>query len=297
MLAAGYAFYAWWDPPLPWLLALVSVLPQGGALWVERASDERRRKRRTAVAALTFLLPLGMVQVLRLPRPQPGERPRRHRRVGPFAAPPDRPAGRDLLYTFMAMSYVVDVSRWEVTPAPWLDVFAYLAFFPPRAADRRDLRVPVDRAGGRRSSARPRPGPEGPARRRARVAGPRPAAAATPARRRGKALTSRRDSAPGPSGGPNQVADEGRWRSPRRGGGAPAAPRPDGAFVMLGSNDNQAQVTPDGETVPVGSHQWVNTYREHAAAFLHEATSAGTRVVWWASRWSRSASGGTSTAG
>ena len=56
--------------------------------------------------------------------------------------------------------------------------------------------------------------------------------------------------------------------------------RPDVLFVMLGSNDNQAQVAPDGEDVPVGSVAWVETYRARAAAFLDEATRAGTHVVW-----------------
>lgn len=56
--------------------------------------------------------------------------------------------------------------------------------------------------------------------------------------------------------------------------------RPDLVFVMLGSNDNQAQITPEGDAVRVGSVAWVEAYHERAAAFLQEATSAGTRVVW-----------------
>jgi hypothetical protein len=56
--------------------------------------------------------------------------------------------------------------------------------------------------------------------------------------------------------------------------------RPDVVFVMLGSNDNQAQVTPDGHEVEVGSAAWVEAYRGRAAAFLDEATSNGTHVIW-----------------
>lgn len=56
--------------------------------------------------------------------------------------------------------------------------------------------------------------------------------------------------------------------------------RPDLVFVMLGSNDNQAQIAADGSEIPVGSLAWVRAYRERAARFLGEATSAGTRVVW-----------------
>jgi hypothetical protein len=56
--------------------------------------------------------------------------------------------------------------------------------------------------------------------------------------------------------------------------------RPDVLFVMLGSNDNQAQVTPDGQDIPVGSTAWIESYRARAAAFLREATSNGTHVIW-----------------
>ncbi len=56
--------------------------------------------------------------------------------------------------------------------------------------------------------------------------------------------------------------------------------RPDVLFVMFGSNDNQAQVTPDGQDIPVGSTAWIESYQERAAEFLHEATANGTRVVW-----------------
>jgi hypothetical protein len=56
--------------------------------------------------------------------------------------------------------------------------------------------------------------------------------------------------------------------------------RPDLVFVLLGSNDNQDQVTPDGDEVEVGSFAWVEAYRERAAALLDEATSNGTHVVW-----------------
>jgi hypothetical protein len=56
--------------------------------------------------------------------------------------------------------------------------------------------------------------------------------------------------------------------------------RPDLVFVLLGSNDAQAQVTPEGREVPVGSYDWTQAYRERAAEFLEVATSAGTHVVW-----------------
>ncbi len=56
--------------------------------------------------------------------------------------------------------------------------------------------------------------------------------------------------------------------------------RPDLVFVMLGSNDAQAQIGRDGSEIPVGSVEWVEGYSERAAGLLREATRAGTRVVW-----------------
>jgi hypothetical protein len=55
--------------------------------------------------------------------------------------------------------------------------------------------------------------------------------------------------------------------------------RPDIVFVLLGTNDDQPIVTSDG-TVDLGTTDWTHAYRQRAAAFLREATSAGTRVVW-----------------
>ncbi len=56
--------------------------------------------------------------------------------------------------------------------------------------------------------------------------------------------------------------------------------RPDLVFVLLGSNDAQAQISRDGAAIPVGSVRWLEGYRERAANLLGEATHAGTRVVW-----------------
>ena len=56
--------------------------------------------------------------------------------------------------------------------------------------------------------------------------------------------------------------------------------RPDLVFVMLGSNDAQAQISRDGAAIPVGSTDWVERYRDRAAELLQEATRAGTHVVW-----------------
>jgi uncharacterized protein len=56
--------------------------------------------------------------------------------------------------------------------------------------------------------------------------------------------------------------------------------RPDLVFVMLGSNDAQAQISPSGSAIPVGSWGWVHGYRDRAEQLVREATGAGTRLVW-----------------
>jgi hypothetical protein len=56
--------------------------------------------------------------------------------------------------------------------------------------------------------------------------------------------------------------------------------RPDLVFVLLGSNDEQAQISRDGTAIPVGSVRWLQGYRDRAAKLLGEATRAGTHVVW-----------------
>ncbi|HZN42953.1 MAG TPA: MBOAT family O-acyltransferase, partial [Actinomycetota bacterium] len=130
ILAASYVFYGWWDPQVVWLLALVSTMAWGSALWVEGAQDDRVRKRRTIVAAVALLLPLAWFKyygffALNLANA-----------FDSIGLSPPVPLLQVLLpigisfYTFMAISYVVDVSRYEIMPSRFLDVSVYLAFFP-----------------------------------------------------------------------------------------------------------------------------------------------------------------------
>jgi D-alanyl-lipoteichoic acid acyltransferase DltB (MBOAT superfamily) len=130
MIGASYVFYAWWDPSLVWLLALVTLIGQVGAIAVHR-TRERGAYRYVVVTAVGLVLipllwfkyygflsltstnvfdtlgfrsPLPLMQVI-------------------------LPVGISF-YTFMAISYVIDVHRREVEPAGWLDFFLYLSFFP-----------------------------------------------------------------------------------------------------------------------------------------------------------------------
>ena len=130
ILAASYVFYGWWDPGLVWLLTLVSTLAWGAALWVERQDDEARRRRRTLIAVALLLVPLALFKYYGFFALNVANA------FESFGLHPPLPLLQVLLpigisfYTFMAISYVVDVSRYEIQPSGWLEVSVYLAFFP-----------------------------------------------------------------------------------------------------------------------------------------------------------------------
>jgi len=162
MIGASYVFYGWWDWHFVWLLAGVSALAQLGGLAVAKQEDPGRRRWATGAAVAALLLPLAYFKY-----------------YGFFAvnvtnalAEAGIHAGLPLIqvilpigvsfYTFMAVSYVVDIERRETTPASWIDVFLYLSFFPhlvagpivrpneliPQLDVRRDPRhIDVSRAG------------------------------------------------------------------------------------------------------------------------------------------------------
>jgi D-alanyl-lipoteichoic acid acyltransferase DltB (MBOAT superfamily) len=130
MIAASYVFYAWWDPSLVWLLALVSVLAQIGAIAVARAEAGAARRWAVGSSVVLVLLPLlwfkyyGFVSVTAANVLDS---------VGVSSPLPllqvVLPVGISF-YTFMAISYVVDVYRRDTEPAGWIDLFLYLSFFP-----------------------------------------------------------------------------------------------------------------------------------------------------------------------
>ena len=112
------------------LAAASTVICQLGG---DRGGAPGGRARRTwtmgdRVAAT--LAPLAVLQVLRVLL---GQRDERGRRARTAAQPPliqvVLPIGVSF-YTFMAISYVVDVYRRQFAVASWIDVFLYLSFFP-----------------------------------------------------------------------------------------------------------------------------------------------------------------------
>ena len=130
MVAASYVFYGWWDWHYVWLLAASSAIAHVGAVAVHRTQGERARRVALALAVAADLSLLlyykyydffvsNVVNAL-------------HDIGIDVSAPLLQlvfPVGISF-YTFMGISYIVDVYRRELEPARGLDVFVYLSLFP-----------------------------------------------------------------------------------------------------------------------------------------------------------------------
>ena len=162
MIAASFVFYADWDWKFVFLLA-VSILwnqaiggrdlPDGGAVDAQGARPARRRRRPR---------PARLLQVLRLLRqlaPQPG---------AATSGSGSRSASRSIVlpvgisfFTFMAISYIVDIYRREFEPVSLAEVrrLPLVLPAPRRRADRARFRADPaagDAAATRAASTRPR---------------------------------------------------------------------------------------------------------------------------------------------
>ena len=130
MIGASYVFYAWWDVHFVWLLAGVSGASQVGALAISRHSDEMRRRIAMAggialtIAPLLYFKYYGFFSLnLTNTASSLGLN------LGLPLVQLILPVGISF-FTFMAISYIVDVYRGNTHVASWIDVFLYLSFFP-----------------------------------------------------------------------------------------------------------------------------------------------------------------------
>jgi len=130
MVAASYVFYSWWDWRFVFLLGAVTAIAQVGAVVVQRCEDERRR-RLAMVASVTALL--GVLGWFKYYGFMAVNVDNLFHTVGTGRLVPllavTLPVGVSF-FTFMALSYVVDVYRRKLEPAHALDVAVYLSFFP-----------------------------------------------------------------------------------------------------------------------------------------------------------------------
>ena len=130
MTAASYVFYAWWDPRLVWLLAASTLVSQIGAIAVARARTAHG-KRGAMIAAVGGQL--GLLGWFKYYGFFAVSLDNMLRSVGMGSAFPllqvTLPVGISF-FTFMGISYVMDVYRGDTVPAPWLDFFVYQSFFP-----------------------------------------------------------------------------------------------------------------------------------------------------------------------
>jgi alginate O-acetyltransferase complex protein AlgI len=130
MVVASYVFYGWWNWHFIFLLAGSTLIAQAGALAIHRSQNERTRRRMlgatigVVLGVLAWFKYAGFLSVnvdnmlgfLHLGSPLP-------------LAQVALPVGISF-FTFMAISYLVDIYRRELRPAGWLDFAAYLSFFP-----------------------------------------------------------------------------------------------------------------------------------------------------------------------
>jgi alginate O-acetyltransferase complex protein AlgI len=131
LLAAGYYFYASWNPKFLSLLILSTLMDYACGIWVDRVQDQTRRR---AVVGLSMALNLGVLgyfkyfnffaESLHVALERAGVSiPLHHLEV-------TLPIGISF-YTFQSMSYVIDVYRREIPPTRNLIRFAtFVSFFP-----------------------------------------------------------------------------------------------------------------------------------------------------------------------
>jgi D-alanyl-lipoteichoic acid acyltransferase DltB (MBOAT superfamily) len=130
MIAASYVFYGWWDWRFVLLLAAVTVAAQAGAQAIAHSSSERSRR---GVLAATLAVILGVLGWFKYYGFLALNLSNALHALGIHSPVPllqvALPVGISF-FTFMAISYVVDVYRRDLEPATWLDFAVYLSFFP-----------------------------------------------------------------------------------------------------------------------------------------------------------------------
>jgi D-alanyl-lipoteichoic acid acyltransferase DltB (MBOAT superfamily) len=131
LLAASYVFYGWWDYRFLALLIFTTLFDYACALKIDAATQSGPRKRWLAASIVSNMTVLGIFKYYNFFASS------LQSALGYFGVHPDFPTLHVILplgisfYTFLSMSYTIDVYRKELqaTRHP-LDFMLYVAYFP-----------------------------------------------------------------------------------------------------------------------------------------------------------------------
>jgi alginate O-acetyltransferase complex protein AlgI len=130
MLVASYVFYAWWDWRFVFLLAASTVGNYFAAGLINRTAGVRPRK---ALLGLAVAFNLGLLGYFKYAGFLVSSAENALGRLGlpssSWALSVTLPIGISF-FTFMAMSYVIDVYRGQLEPVDFPRFAVYLSFFP-----------------------------------------------------------------------------------------------------------------------------------------------------------------------
>ena len=131
LLIASYVFYGWWDWRFLFLLLFSTVFDYGCALWIDREPSPSKRK---IFLSFSMFVNLGVLGIFKYFNFFASSLQHVLQAMGMKATFPIidvlLPVGISF-YTFLSMSYTIDVYRRELpaTRNP-LDFMLYVAFFP-----------------------------------------------------------------------------------------------------------------------------------------------------------------------
>lgn len=131
LLIASYIFYAAWSPPFVILLWVVTVIDWYVAQWMAKTEDNRKRK---LILLISLVANLGMLSYFKYGNFLLANFVTLMKFLGVNYQPPEfsiiLPIGISF-YTFVTLSYTIDVYRREIEPAKsFLDYALLVTFFP-----------------------------------------------------------------------------------------------------------------------------------------------------------------------
>jgi alginate O-acetyltransferase complex protein AlgI len=130
MIALSYVFYGWVGWSYCLLLLTTTVVAYGGGTWVTATNTERHRRVAMSVSVAALLGILGWFKYYGFVSVNLDNL---SHAVGLGHAVPLLQVGLPIaisFFTFMAISYVVDIYRRQLEPARPMDFMVYISFFP-----------------------------------------------------------------------------------------------------------------------------------------------------------------------